>query len=247
MTEKEVVQEITNNILYNASYLKIYFLVVVYFLFLYFVVGALFLEVCKYLYRKNSLHKIVEKEVTKKQIKFEIKHSLQSIFIFGFSAFPIIYLISAGDINLLPDTFLNVLVGLVILTLWNEIHFFIVHRILHIRFFMRHVHFVHHTSNIPTVYSVYSFHWLEALLLSTVPLTIVPFISFSPIAILLYPFASILLNYAGHCNYRFGNGTGVSCKLFGTHHNEHHFKAKKNYGFALSFLDKLYALFIKNK
>ncbi len=247
MVEKEAIQQITNNILYNASYLKIYFLVVVYFSVLYFVIGTLFLCVCKYLYRINILHKIVEKVVPKKQIRFEIKHSLTSIFIFGFSAFPIIYLIRAENINLLPDTFLNVLVGLVILTLWNEIHFFIVHRILHISFFMRHVHFVHHTSNVPTVYSVYSFHWLEALLLSTVPLTIVPFISFSPMAIFLYPFASILLNYAGHCNYRFGNGTSVSWKLFGTHHNEHHFKAKKNYGFALNFLDKLNALFIKNK
>ena len=167
-------------------------------------------------------------------------NSLRSIFIFGFSAFPIIYLIRTDFITLLPNTVFNILLGVVLLTIWNEGHFFIVHRMMHLPFFMRNVHVVHHKSNIPTVYSVYSFHWFEALLLSTVPVSIVPFVPFAPIAIFLYPLVSILFNFSGHCNYRFGNGNGVSWKLFGTHHNEHHFKAKKNYGFVSNVFDKIY-------
>ncbi|MGB3946481.1 MAG: sterol desaturase family protein, partial [Bacteroidia bacterium] len=96
-------------------------------------------------------------------------------------------------------------------------------------------------------YSVYSFHWLEALLLSTVPLTIVPFIPFSFISIALYPLTSILINYSGHCNYRFGNGNGKSWSLFGTNHNEHHFKNKKNYGFLLQFFDTINSKLANNK
>ncbi|PCJ91893.1 MAG: fatty acid hydroxylase [Flavobacteriaceae bacterium] len=168
-------------------------------------------------------------------------HSFKSIVVFGFSIMPIIYLIRLGEIDLLANTWSNVLAGVAILTLWNEVHFYVVHRIMHQKYMMKHVHRIHHKSHIPTVYSVYSFHWIEALLLSTVPLTIVPFIPFSIIAVFLYPFGSILLNFAGHCNYRFGSGTGHSWRLLGTYHNEHHSRGRKNYGFALNLLDKLFS------
>jgi len=227
-------------ILYDCSYLELYLLVVSYFLFLYFIIGPLFLAICKFLHRKKLLHKIVDKTVEAGQIRREIKYSIGSILIFGFSGFPVIYLIRAGYCTLLTDSAFNILIGLLILNVWNEIHFFVVHRTMHLPFFMKNVHRVHHQSVIPTVYSVYSFHWLEALLLSTVPITIVPFIPFAPMAIALYPLSSILFNFSGHCNYRFGTGKGNSWKLFGTHHNEHHYSFKNNYGFVSDLLDKLF-------
>ena len=172
---------------------------------------------------------------------------MSSIILFGISSLPIIYFIRGGIVELLPNSILNVTIGVVILTIWNEVHFYTVHRLMHIPFFMKNVHFVHHRSHIPTVFSVYSFHWLEASLLSTVPLIISPFVPFAPVAIFLYPLASILLNYAGHCNYRFGNGSGTSWKLFGTRHNEHHAKGRKEYGFASNLLDILNSKLSKNK
>ncbi|MEQ9169085.1 MAG: sterol desaturase family protein [Fulvivirga sp.] len=208
---------------------------------LYFGIGFLFLATCKILERKHVLSKIIDKEVSKKQIAYEIKHSLISIIVFGFSVLPIIYLIRRDLISLIPNTWLNILIGVILLTLWNEVHFYVVHRIMHQRFMMKHFHFIHHKSKIPTVYSVYSFHWIEALLLSTVPLTIVPFIPFSIVAIAIYPLVSILFNFAGHCNYRFGSGKGNSWRLFGTYHNEHHSRGRRNYGFWLNFLDKLFS------
>ena len=237
-----MMHEAINKTLYQYSYFSVYLLTFAYFLILYFVLAPSFLGVCRFLYTKNVLHKIVEKKIHAKQIRYEVVHSLSSIIIFGFSSLPIIYLIRIDFAHLLPNTIANVLLGIVLLTIWNEVHFFTVHRIMHLPYFMRHVHVVHHRSNIPTVYSVYSFHWFEAFLLSTVPLTIVPFIPFAPVAIFLYPLVSVLFNYAGHCNYRFGNGTGLSWKLFGTNHNDHHFKAKKNYGFVSDVIDKLYAM-----
>jgi len=234
-----------NNIIYNYSYPALFGLSFCYFIFLYFALAPLFLEVCKFLERKNILHKIEEKEVERKQLQFEIKHSIKSIVIFGFSIIPVMFLIRQGVVKVLPNTFLNIVVGVVLLTAWNEVHFFVVHRIMHFPFFMKRVHYIHHKSKIPTVYSVYSFHWLEAFLLSTVPLTIIPFVPFSIVAIFVYPLASILLNYSGHCNYRFGNGKGAGWKLFGTHHNEHHFRGRKNYGFASNLLDKLSSKFNK--
>lgn len=229
------------NILSNLSYPLLFGLTVIYFLILYFGVGSLFLAICKFLESKNLLHKIIEKEVLKEQIKFEIKHSLKSIFVFGFSIIPIIYLIRIDFIELLPNNWQNFILGLVILTLWNEIHFYVVHRMMHQKFMMKKIHFIHHRSTTPTIYSVFSFHWIEALFLSTVPLTILLFIPLSIIAVFIFPLVSILLNFAGHCNYRFGNGKGRSWSLFGTYHNQHHSRGRKNYGFSLNLLDKLFS------
>tara|TARA_R110002049_G_scaffold305404_1_gene501971 strand:+ start:645 stop:1220 length:576 start_codon:yes stop_codon:yes gene_type:complete len=186
---------------------------------------------------------INKSNVSKKQIYFEIKHSFKSIVIFGFSIIPIIYLVRIGKVVLLDNSWQNILFGVILLTLWNEVHFYVVHRLMHQKMMMKHVHIIHHKSTIPTVYSVFSFHWFEALLLSTIPLTIVPFIPFSIVAVFIYPLVSILLNFAGHCNYRFGNGSNKSntWRLFGTYHNEHHTRGRRNYGFALNYLDKLFS------
>ena len=238
-----MLHDIIHLLLFEISYFELYFIVFGYFLLLYFGIAPIFLTTSKLLEHKGYLSKIIQKQVSTKQVQFEIKYSLQSILIFGISAHPVIYGIRNEWITLLPNTFTNVIAGLIILTIWNEVHFFIVHRIMHTPFFLKRVHVVHHKSIIPTVYSVYSFHWLEAFLLSTVPITIVPFINFSPLAIFLYPLVSILFNFCGHCNYRFGSGNGAAWKLFGTKHNEHHAAGRKNYGFISGLPDKIYQLF----
>lgn len=229
------------NILYDYSYFTLIGLSFGYFLLLYFGLAPLFLAVCKHLESRNLLHKINPDKVSRLQVAFEIKHSFRSIIVFGFSILPIVFLIRNGVIDLLPNTWYTVLGGIIVLVLWNEVHFYLVHRLMHQRFMMKHVHYIHHKSHTPTVYSVYSFHWFEAFLLSTVPLTIMPFTSFSILAVFIFPLVSILLNFAGHCNYRFGDGSGEGWKHFGTYHNEHHGKGRKNYGFALHFLDKIFA------
>lgn len=229
------------DVLFNYSYVALYGLSFGYFMFLYLGIGSLFLFVCKFLERKHLLNKIESKEVSKKQLIFEIKHSLKSIVVFGFSIIPIIYLVRIDLIKLLPNTWANVLIGLITLSIWNEVHFYMVHRLMHQKFMMKHVHIIHHRSHIPTVYSVFSFHWLEAFLLSTILLTIVPFIPYSIIAVFIYPLVSIILNFAGHCNYRFGEGKGASWRLFGTYHHKHHSRGKRNFGFASNFMDKLFS------
>jgi Delta7-sterol 5-desaturase len=234
-------ETLVNNILYHYSYWHLIGLTIAYFFILYFGVGPIFLLTCKILERNNTLQKINCREISQDQRTYEIKQSVQSICVFGTSVIPIAYLVRTNVVQLLPDTWINVLAGLIMLTLWNEIHFYVVHRIMHQKFMMKHVHYIHHKSTIPTVFAVYSFHWVEAFLLSTVLLTIVPFIPVSIVAIFIYPLVSIMINFAGHCNYRFGDGKGPSWQLLGTHHHEHHSKGKKHYGFALNYLDKLFS------
>lgn len=232
-------KDLIQTIIYEYSWMQLYWLTFFYFFVLYYGIAPVFNRACIWLESKRVVYKILKKEATKQQKKTEKIHSLKSIFIFGFSVLPVVYLMRSSSVVLLPNTLLNIIFGILLLTIWNEIHFFLVHRIMHIPFFMKYVHKTHHKSVIPTVYSVFSFHWFEALLLSTVPVTILPFVPFSPIAVFLYPLVSILLNYSGHCNYRFGKGKGADWKLFGTRHNAHHSAFKKSYGFASHILDKL--------
>ncbi|MBK9272327.1 MAG: sterol desaturase family protein [Saprospiraceae bacterium] len=240
------IQVFIQQVLYEYSYFTLFGLSFVYFFGLYFGLAPLFKVSCEYLASKNLLTRIIQKEVTDRQISDEKRHSFVSILIFGTSIIPVIYLIRMGVASLLPNTFLNVMAGILLLILWNEVHFFIVHRTMHLNFFMKNFHYIHHQSRIPTVYSVYSFHWLEAFLLSTVPLTFMLLFPIAIWSIFIYPLISILLNYSGHCNHRFGSGKGWSMLLFGTLHNEHHAKGRKNYGFASNALDELNA-WLKSK
>lgn len=232
-------------ILQEASYLEVFALTFGYFVILYFILGPSYLWACKQLEKKGLANKIVSRKLPKNQVKTEIKHSFVSLIIFGLSGITVIYLVRTGQIKLLDNSFINILFGVILLNVFNELHFFVVHRMMHIPFMLKHVHKVHHKSVVPTVYSVYSFHWIEALLLSTVPLCICPFIPFAPLAIGIYPLTSILLNYSGHCNYRFGNGKGMQSLIFGTKHNEHHSKGRQNFGFASGLMDRLYSLIKK--
>ncbi len=225
--------------IYKSSFTSQSLLVFGYFLLLYFIVGNLFLYICKTLENKKIIHKIVNEAVPKKQERFEIKHSLMSIVIFAFSGWPIVYFVRNGVVSLEKTTGMTVIIGVILLNCWNEIHFFLVHRLMHTRWFMKNVHIIHHRSRIPTIYSVYSFHPLEAILLSTVPLTLVFIFPLSPLAIAIYPFTSIVLNLIGHCNYRIWGKPGPSWFRLATSHNEHHVIGKQNFGFASSLLDKL--------
>jgi sterol desaturase/sphingolipid hydroxylase (fatty acid hydroxylase superfamily) len=114
---------------------------------------------------------------------------------------------------------------------------------MHLPFFMRHVHMIHHRSRIPTVWSVYSFHWLEAALLSTVPTLFCMIFSPPLMAVALYPLNSILLNFSGHCNYRlhiFASPEGLASR-----HMQHHKRSLGNYGFASGLTDKIVLLLTK--
>ncbi len=240
-------EDLIGFLLDDTNYLFLYGLVFFYFLVLYFTLAPLFDFLCRKLELKGLVHKITDKPIPPGQIRFEIKHSLSSILVFGFSVWPVIYLYRIGIVAFLENSVLNVLLGILVLNVWNELHFFTVHRLMHTRFFMKRVHYIHHKSFIPTVYSVYSFHWFEALLLSTVPLTLVLILPVAPIALLLYPVTSLIINLIGHSNYRIGNGTGETWKLLATNHNAHHAKGKQNFGFASNLLDVIYSKFTFKK
>jgi sterol desaturase/sphingolipid hydroxylase (fatty acid hydroxylase superfamily) len=228
-----------NDILYHWPYWQASVLIFLYFILLYFLFAFLFEKGITLLAKKKWISKIDHRPLMEDQEKKEKRNSVLSMLIFGLHTIPVLWVIRMNWTTVWEDTPLLILASLVIVFLWNEIHFFMVHRLLHIPYFMKTVHKVHHRSRTPTIYSIFSFHWFEAFLLGTVSLTYILIFPFSPLVLGIFPIVSIVLNFIGHCNYRFGNGTGRSWKLFATHHNEHHGKGRQNFGFAINWLDKL--------
>ena len=228
--------DLLNHAFFSWSWAELWVISFTYFLILYFILGGLFQRSCQLLEKAGFAEKIEMQAPSPGQIKREIINSLVSIIIFGFSVWPVVWLYRNEIFQPHADTPIAILKGLLLLNVWNEIHFFLVHRIMHLPFFFKNVHLVHHRSRIPTVWSVYSFHWFEALLLSTVPTILC--IVFSPplLAIALYPLNSILFNFAGHCNYRLsflGSKEGLASR-----HILHHKKSNCNYGFVSGFPDQ---------
>jgi Delta7-sterol 5-desaturase len=222
------------------SSFELFLLTTTYFIGLYFGLGWVFWKLCRLFLNQGWMEKINDREYTKTQLLYEIRQSAFSIVIFGFSALPLAYFIKINVINLSENTLTNTLLGLLILTVWNEIHFYIIHRIMHLPALMKHVHYIHHRSVVPSVFSVYSFHPLEAALLSSVLLCIAPFYDFCAAALMLFPTVSILINFIGHSNYRLALKTNKKWLLFATKHNNHHVKSGKEFGFMTNFMDNFF-------
>jgi sterol desaturase/sphingolipid hydroxylase (fatty acid hydroxylase superfamily) len=174
------------------------------------------------------------------QIGREMRESLWSIVIFG--GFGV--LTAAGvrarwwDVVLWRSP-LGIAAEVGFLVLWNDVHFYIIHRILHTRWLFQRFHRAHHRAIRPTSFSTYAMHPVEAFLLGTVMVVVQPFHDFSLPAILIFPFLSMMLNNIGHANYDFSPSVGLWHPLAGARrHEAHHHHVHGNYGFLLPALDR---------
>lgn len=212
----------------------------IFFLLLYFGGIALY-RAALYFLKKYYGFYAIQHNLRKGQIAFEIRHSLLSILVFSLQAIPLQYLVAQGYAQLSFGNAWVLLWQIPLLFLWNEIHFYLVHALLHRKWLMKRVHFLHHRSKEPTLFSVYSFHWFEAFLLGTVIFLPMTLYSFHIFAILSLPVMSILLNLMGHSNHE-----GPSAKdpehisRFIFRHSMHHKWSNGNFGFMLPYLDRLF-------
>jgi lathosterol oxidase len=114
------------------------------------------------------------------QIGCEIKFSLISVMVFGVYRLLTFLAWRNGLVSVeFQPSWYKVVGDVAFLLAWNEVHFYCMHRLLHTRWLYRHMHRIHHESVVPTPFSTYSFHWLEAVLLGSVMLLPMLFFKFS--------------------------------------------------------------------
>lgn len=116
----------------------------------------------------------------------------------------------------------------------HDFLYYLNHRLMHQRFFFKHIHSTHHRLKNPHTYATYMVHPIEAFLVVgtiIVPMLLVPLHS---IVILLYVLILAFWNILTHCGVELFPRGLISGKIFGllvtpTHHNMHHRLTNYNY------------------
>lgn len=174
------------------------------------------------------------------QLAREWRLSALSIVIFGTGLLVPWWLLKLGWARIDDQAgALQIALEVLALTLWNEVHFYANHRLLHTRWFKR-FHLPHHRSVVTTPWATYSFHPLEAVLLGNVILLPMVLHDFSLPALLALPIISLVFNNIGHSNYDFLPGAAHDrWWLNGARrHHLHHACYSGNFGFMLPFMDR---------
>lgn len=175
------------------------------------------------------------------QLRREIGWSTVSILVFGIGSVLVWWILQRGWARLAGDPgWLQVALEIALLMVWNDIHFYANHRLLHTRR-LRRYHAQHHRSQVTTPFATYSFHPLEAALLGNVILLPMLLHDFSFIALLALPVLSLLLNNLGHGNYDYAPRVGSDHWLAASRrHHLHHACHDGNYGFLFNFMDRAF-------
>jgi sterol desaturase/sphingolipid hydroxylase (fatty acid hydroxylase superfamily) len=174
------------------------------------------------------------------QVREELLLSAFSILVFALQAVLLVWLLRRGLLAIdWQRPAWHLLWELPLLYLWNEVHFFAVHRLLHWPPLYRSVHQWHHRSVVTTPFSAYSFHPVESFLLGAVMPLVLCVHAFSPWALLGLTLMSLLLNVSGHLPHeRLTRAFAFAC-AHARFHNRHHREFKVHYSFSLPFLDRL--------
>ena len=174
------------------------------------------------------------------QLRRELLLSAGSIGIFGVGMIFPWGLLQLGWAELaINPSGLQVLLEIFVLIIWNEIHFYINHWLLHTRW-LRRFHLPHHRSVVTTPWSTYAFHPVEAMMLGNVILLPMVVHDFSVYALFSVPLFSLLFNSVGHSNFDFNPRSPRVIFNGARRHHLHHACFNGNYGFMFPFMDWIF-------
>lgn len=209
------------------------------FLAIYFGIGTATVVLSRWVFPTLGLGRALGKAPGSPQLRHEIAASLVSVAIFGGYGALTVWLERLGwvEVDWQPRP-LALVWQLPLLVLWNEVHFYACHRLLHTPLLYRKVHRVHHRSIPPTPFATFSFHWAESALLGSVMLLLMPFVRLNVLALAAFPVVSLALNNLGHMDYDLVPGRSTWHPLAASRrHSLHHHRVRGNYGFLLPVLD----------
>jgi Delta7-sterol 5-desaturase len=230
-----------NEIVVNSQWVDVVGFGLVFFCALYFGVGGLNLLLTRLVLPRLGHGSVLDvRAIPAGQLQRELLWSMLTIVIFGVGmVFPWMLLkMQWAQLAVNPGVF-QIALEIVALVVWNEVHFYINHRLLHTRWLKR-FHLPHHRSVITTPWSSYSFHPLEAAMLGNVILLPMVVHDFSFVALATLPVLSIVFNNIGHSNYDFlPDAHKDRWWLNGARrHHLHHACYLGNFGFMFPFMDR---------
>jgi Delta7-sterol 5-desaturase len=223
----------------------VFFLAFYGFAALYFSWAALGFFYGRLLLQKMGWGTILDRrKLFKGQIFYEIRNSFVSVAVFAAYGVLTLWAYRKGWVNIRFEDFsiARFLGHTLILVLWNEIHFYSIHRFLHRPWWFKRVHEVHHRSVTTTPFSTYSFHVLEALALSSVMILAMFFWNFDVYPLLVFPAVSLMANSIGHLNFTvFSDHEMNHVASASRRHAAHHRFFSGNFGFLLPYMDRWFS------
>ena len=182
------------------------------------------------------------------QLRREVSYSLATCLMFPTSAFLVIAL-ARWD---LPRVYFYVsdygwpylVISVALMVLLHDALFYWSHRLLHLPWLMRHVHYRHHESENPTPWTAFAFHPVEGFIQVFNIVIIVCLIPAHPFALSAFLILNVLGNVFGHCGFellphpfrtrapgRYLNSPSL--------HGWHHCRGDSNFGLYFTFWDDL--------
>lgn len=175
------------------------------------------------------------------QLKRELQQSALSILLFGTGMIFPWGLLQLGWAQLTPNASgTRIALEILALMIWNDIHFWVNHRLLHTKL-LRKFHLPHHKSVVTTPFATYSFHPIEAAMLGNVILLPMLVHDFSFWSLASVPVFSLFFNCIGHANYDFFPRVSYAHWFAASRrHHLHHACYNGNFGFQFTFMDRLF-------
>ena len=239
--------ELSYNILNVYSYWVVALILVGLFTLLYFSLSCSLFVIFNWSLKKGWMQKVTKFNLFAHQIRFEILHSLMSITVFGLYGLLIVLCYRNEIVSIAFENDYMIFLDLLILAIWNEVHFYLGHKLMHTKLFIG-IHRTHHKSVVVTPFSTYSFHPIESVIFGTVMILPMLLIEFELVALVIFPVYSLFFNTLGHSNVKLVKKTGGIKEIeVSTHHNNHHTTYNSNFGFASSIMDRIMSTYYKKK
>ncbi len=215
----------------------------------YFVLAGIpFIIYYIWLKERLSESRIQDRSASRRDFVREILHSMQTTLVFAVISCLVLYTpvksitrfytgFSAYPAWWLP---VSVVLSLVI----HDTYFYWMHRLLHHPKIFKYAHVVHHKSTVPSPWTSYSFHVIEAFAEGLVLLVITIILPMNVLSITLFVMIGFVINVYGHLGYEIAPKWLRYTLLFNisntsVHHNLHHSKFNANYGLYFRFWDRV--------
>lgn len=192
--------------------------------------------------------KIQNTQLDFKQVKREFLFSILSVTVFAAVGLVVFWMIEGGVTQIYTViskySWFYFIVSIPIYLILHDAYFYFTHRLLHKRFFFKHIHRIHHQSSSPSPWAAYAFHPIEALINALFVPFVLVFVPIYPTALFVFLGIQITRNVLGHSGYEifprtFSNIRWLSFLQTNTEHDLHHRFTHGNFSLYFTWWDHL--------
>jgi sterol desaturase/sphingolipid hydroxylase (fatty acid hydroxylase superfamily) len=214
----------------------------------YLVFGGLFYALMIWLRHTGSFRFRIRRVVEKpKQVVREFFNSVRSIVVYNGIVLGVRLLALGFGYIITFDNSLPlwwVMLTFPLIMIGHETYFYWTHRVMHLPFFFRYVHWTHHKSMAPTVFSAHSFSVIEALVDGMWPVIFAAICPCTFPTLIFFYMAQMLHDVAIHSGVDLFPRILVTDRRFGwlcgtIHHDMHHALGHTNYALYTRVWDRL--------